>query len=74
MIGGSGLAAHGDALAGGPLESSAPARKHVVSDVAFAGCQMVLPLHQLGSPCYFGVVIGGVDQCQDAGYQGAGNG
>ena len=26
---------HGNTLAGGPLEPSAPARKHVVSDVAF---------------------------------------
>ena len=26
---------HGDVLAGGALEPSAPARKHVVSDVAF---------------------------------------
>ena len=35
---------------------------------------MVLPLSQLGSPCYSGVAIGGVDECQDAGYQGAGDG
>ena len=35
---------------------------------------MVLPLSQLGSPCYSGVAIGGVDECQDAGCQGAGDG
>ena len=35
---------------------------------------MTLPLRQLGSPCYSGVAIGGVGECQDAGYQGAGGG
>ena len=35
---------------------------------------MELPLRQLSSPCYFGVAIGGVDECQDAGYQGAEDG
>ena len=34
---------------------------------------MVITLHQLGSPCYSGVAVGGVDKCQDAGYQGAGD-
>ena len=33
---------------------------------------MLLPLRHLGSPCYSGVAIGGVNECQDAGYQGAG--
>ena len=61
---------HGDALADGPLEPG----KHVVSDVAFEGCPMVLPLRQLGSPCYSGVAIVGVDECQDDGYQGPGDG
>ena len=63
---------HGDALDVGPFEPSAPARNHVVSGVAFERCPMVLPLRQLGSPCYPGVAI--VDECQDAWYLGAGDG
>ena len=35
---------------------------------------MVLPLHQLSSPGYSGMTIGGVNECKNAGYQGAGNG
>ena len=65
---------HGNALASGPLEPSAPVRKHVVPVVTFESCPMVLPLHQRGSPCYSGVAIGGVNECQDAGYQEAGDG
>ena len=35
---------------------------------------MVLSLCQLSSPGYSGMTIGSVDKCQDAGYQGMGNG
>ena len=35
---------------------------------------MVLPLRQISSPGYSGMAIGGVNKCQDAGYQGTGNG
>ena len=48
--------------------------KHVASDVAFELYPMVLPLRQLGRPCFSRVTIGGVDECQDVGYQGAGGG
>ena len=63
---------HGDALAGGPLERSAAARKHVVSDVTLVMSNGTSFLRQLGSPCYSGVAIGGVDKRQDTGYQGGG--
>ena len=58
----------------GPLEPSAPAKKHVVSDVALELCPTVIPLRQLSRLGYSGMAIGGVNKCQDAGYQGTGNG
>ena len=34
---------------------------------------MVFSLHQLSGPCYSGMAIGGIDKCDNAGYQEADN-